>query len=52
MKTMKKNAREHYINKLIVYCQELTAARLHIGNEETLKKKKKTKTKKIPTKTN
>ena len=23
MKTMKKNAREHNINKVIVYCQEL-----------------------------
>ena len=36
MKTMK-NAREHNINKVI---QELTAARLHIDNEESLKKNK------------
>ena len=35
MKTMKKNAREHSINKVI---QELTAAGLHIDNEESLKK--------------
>ena len=36
MKTMKKNAREHNINEVI---QELTAAGLHIVNEESLKKK-------------
>ena len=35
MKTMKKNAREHNINKVI---PELTAAGLHIDNEESLKK--------------
>ena len=35
MKTMKKNAREHKINKVI---QELTAAGLHIDNKESLKK--------------
>ena len=35
MKTMKKNASEHNINKVI---QELTAAGLHIDNEESLKK--------------
>ena len=35
MKTMKKNAREHDINTVI---QELTAAGLHIGNKESLKK--------------
>ena len=44
MKTMKKNAREHNINEVI---QELIAARLHLGNEESLKKKIKKKTKKI-----
>ena len=37
MKTMKKNAREHTVNKVI---QELTAAELHIDNEESLKKNK------------
>ena len=35
MKTMKKNAGEHNINKVI---QELTAVELHIDNEESLKK--------------
>ena len=35
MKTMKRNAREHNINKVIA---ELTAAGLHIDNEESLKK--------------
>ena len=34
MKTIKKNARERSINKVI---QELTAAGLHIDNEESLK---------------
>ena len=34
MNTMKKNAREHNINKLML---ELTAAGLHIDNEESLK---------------
>ena len=37
MKTIKKNAREHNINKVI---QELTAAGLHIDNKDSLKKKK------------
>ena len=36
MKTMNKNAGEHNRNKLM---QELTAAGLHIGNEESLKNK-------------
>ena len=36
MKTMKKNVGEHSINKVM---QKLTAARLHIDNEESLKKK-------------
>ena len=36
MKTMKRNAREHNINKVM---QELTAAGLHIDNEESLKNK-------------
>ena len=36
METVKKNAREHRINKVM---QELAAAGLHIGNEESLKKK-------------
>ena len=35
MKTMRKNATEHNINKVT---QELTAAGLHIDNEESLKK--------------
>ena len=35
MKTIKKNASEHNMNKVI---QELTAAELHIDNEESLKK--------------
>ena len=35
MKTMKKNAREHNINKVM---QELTAAGLHTDNEESIKK--------------
>ena len=35
MKTMKKNAREHNIDKVM---QELTSAGLHIDNEESLKK--------------
>ena len=38
MKPMKKNAREHNINKVL---QELTAAGLHIDNEESLKKQNK-----------
>ena len=46
---MRKNGREHNINKVI---QELIAAGLHIGNEESLKKKNKQKTKKIAIKTN
>ena len=37
MKTMKKNAKEHNINKVI---RELTVAGLHIDNEESLKKYK------------
>ena len=37
MKTMKKNAREHTIDKVM---QELTAAELRIDNEESFKKKK------------
>ena len=37
MKTMKKNAGEHNINKVI---QELIAAELHTDNEESLKKHK------------
>ena len=49
MKTMKKNARKHNINKVI---QELTAAGLHIDNEESLNKINKQKTKKIAIKTN
>ena len=50
MKTMKKNARKHNINKVI---QELTAASgLHIDNEKSLKKNNKQKTKKIAIKTN
>ena len=36
MKTMKKNAGEHNINKVM---QELTVAGLHIGNEESIKNK-------------
>ena len=35
MKTMRKNAREHNINKVT---QELTGTGLHIDNEESLKK--------------
>ena len=35
MKTMKKHAKEHTTNKVM---QELTAAGLHIENEESLKK--------------
>ena len=35
MKTMRKNVREHNVNKVM---QELTAAGLHTGNEESLKK--------------
>ena len=35
MKTMRENAREHNINKLM---QELTAAGLHTDNEESIKK--------------
>ena len=35
MKTMKKNAKEHGINKVM---QELSAAGLHIDNEKSLKK--------------
>ena len=35
MKTMRKNAREHNINKVM---QEVTAARLHTDNEESIKK--------------
>ena len=38
MKTLKKTAKEHNINKVM---QELTAAGLHIDNEESLKKKNK-----------
>ena len=51
MKTMKKNARKHNINKVI---QELTAASgLHIDNEKSFKKNNnKQKTKKIAIKTN
>ena len=37
MKTMKKNPREHSINKVM---QELAAAGLHIDNEESFKKNK------------
>ena len=37
MKTMKKNAREHNINRVM---QELTAAALHIDNEESFNKLK------------
>ena len=45
MKTMKKNAREHNINKVML---ELTAARLHIDNEESLKQiNKKVKRKRL-----
>ena len=36
MKTMKKNAREHNINKVI---QKLIAAGLRVDNEESFKKK-------------
>ena len=36
MKTMKKNSRDHNMNKVI---QKLTAAGLHLDNEESLKKK-------------
>ena len=36
MKTMKKNAREHNMNKVT---QELTVAELHIDNEESPKNK-------------
>ena len=36
MKTMKKNARKHNINKVI---EKLIAAELHIDDEESLKKK-------------
>ena len=49
MKTIKKNAREHNINEVI---QELTAAGLHIDNDELLKKIYKQKTKRIAVKTN
>ena len=35
MKTMKKNARAHNMNKVM---QELTVAGLYIDNEESLKK--------------
>ena len=38
MKTMKKNARGHNINK-VINLQELTAAGSHIDNEESLKNK-------------
>ena len=48
MKTMKKNASEHNINKVM---QELIAAGLHIDNEESFKKQKKKK-KKIAIKIN
>ena len=45
MKTIKKNAREHNMNKVI---QELTAAGLHrpIDNKESLKKNKERKNEK------
>ena len=35
MKTMKKNAREHNINKVL---EELIAAGIHTDNEESLQK--------------
>ena len=38
MKTMKKNARAHDINKVM---EELTVAGLHIDNKESLKKNNK-----------